>query len=268
MAELVRHHEPVMGTVVSFLIDPGLLPAPEVHAAMEESCAELHRLDGIFSTWVAESPMSRYRRGDLDWCDLPEEIPVVLELCATAKEISGGWFDPWAMPGGVDPTGLVKGWAVERATAVLARAGVAGALVNGGGDVATYGSSDGQASWRIGVQHPWRADAVACIVEIAGGHAVATSGRYQRGEHLIDPFAAGLRHREAGARAASATVSGPSLAVADALATAIMVADSDALGTVEALRGYSAYRILEDGTEEATTDFPLAGTRQPCRSAR
>jgi len=107
MTELVRHHEPVMGTVVSFLIDPGPLPAPEVHAAMEESCAELHRLDGIFSTWVAESPMSRYRRGDLDWCDLPEEIPVVLELCATAKEISGGWFDPWAMPGGVDPTGLV-----------------------------------------------------------------------------------------------------------------------------------------------------------------
>jgi len=266
-ATLARHNEPVMGTVVSYLVDPGPLSDDEVSSAMAESTAELHRLDGIFSTWVPDSPMSRYRLGELDAEELPPEIPVVLELCASVKQMSRGWFDPWAMPGGVDPTGLVKGWAVEKATAILVRAGVAGALVNGGGDVATFGSCAGDGRWRIGIQHPWRVDALACVVEVAGGRAVATSGRYERGEHLIDPFAAALQHRATGARAVSATVSGPELAVADALATALMVAGSDALTLVAALRGYSAYRILEDGTEEATAGFPFADAGQRSRSA-
>lgn len=64
----------------------------------------------------------------------------VLDLCENARRASGGWFDPWAMPAGVDPTGLVKGWAVEQALAVLHEAGMEAAMVNGGGDIAVFGA--------------------------------------------------------------------------------------------------------------------------------
>ena len=145
-------------------------------------------------------------------------MATVVELCEQARELSQGWFDPWAMPGGFDPTGLVKGWATEQALSVVQLAGVEAAIVNGGGDIAVLGSPAGAPSWRIGIRHPWKADALACVLEV--DRAVATSGCYERGPHLINP-----RDGRMIFRTASATVVGPSLALCDALATALVVAD-------------------------------------------
>ena len=149
------------------------------------------------------------------------------------------------MPGGVDPTGLVKGWAVERALAVLRAAGIPAALINGGGDVAAYGGPAPGEPWRIGVRHPWRPGALAGIIEVQA--AVATSGTYERGSHLIDPHTG-----RAGSRAVSATVTGPSLTLADALATAVAVGGDEALGLVAGLEGYEGYLIRPDGSETGT----------------
>jgi thiamine biosynthesis lipoprotein len=264
----IRHAEEVMGTVVVYLVDPGECSEGDLALAMGASVEELHRLDELFSTWKANSPMSRFRRGELERSEVPREIPLVLEMCSEVKQISRGWFDPWALDGGVDPTGLVKGWAIERATALLAEAGVASALVNGGGDVASYDScgpggqtgtaGSGVRMWRVGIQHPWAKDGLACVVELAAGSSVATSGRYERGEHLVDPFAARGISRPPRRRVASTTVIGPSLAIADGLATALSVA-GEALSVAEALEeGYESYRIYEDGTEESTASFPFA----------
>jgi thiamine biosynthesis lipoprotein len=149
------------------------------------------------------------------------------------------------MPGGFDPTGLVKGWAAERALGKLRGAGAPGALINGGGDVAAFGSPARGERWRVGIRHPWRADALACVVE--AGAAVATSGPYERGPHLIDP-----RTGRPAARAASATVTGPSLARADALATGVAVGGDGALAVVAGLTGYAGYLIRPDGSEADT----------------
>ncbi len=165
--------------------------------------------------------------------------------CRVARRASGGWFDPWAMPGGFDPTGLVKGWAVDRALDVLRQSGMAGAMVNGGGDLAAFGRPAPARRWRVGIRHPWSASALAGIIEVEA--AVATSGSYERGGHLIDP-ATGL----ASGRAASATVTGPSLAMADALATAVAVGGDEALAVVGQIQGYAAYLIRPDGSEADT----------------
>jgi thiamine biosynthesis lipoprotein len=149
------------------------------------------------------------------------------------------------MPGGVDPTGLVKGWAVERALDVLRLEGVTGALVNGGGDLAAFGCPAAGRAWRIGIRHPWRHDALACVIRIQA--AVATSGTYERGPHLLDPFTG-----RPGNRAVSATVTGPSLALADALATAVAAGGDDAMAAVAALDGYAGYLIRPDGSEADT----------------
>ena len=198
--------------------------------------------------------MSRLRRGELALAEAPSEIAEVLDLCDAAKTATAGWFDPWAMHGGVDPTGLVKGWIVERAAKLLRRSGVASAMINAGGDIAAFGEPSPGQRWRIGIRHPWRVDALACVLEIVS--AVATSGTYERGEHLVDPFTG--KHAS---EVASATVTGPDLAIADALATALAVAGEIGLDFVRDAVGYDAYMILLDGTEVSTDGICFADPR-------
>ena len=78
----------------------------------------------------------------------------MLEECRRLRELSRGWFDPWAMPGGVDPTGYVKGWAAQCCLALLAPSGASGILVNAAGDLAAAGHPPGAAAWRIGIAEP------------------------------------------------------------------------------------------------------------------
>ena len=234
-----------MGTVFSFAIVTGTLAEAAVRAAIGSACGILHRCDAVFSTWDGTSPVSRFRRGEATLSQMPPEFHQVIEECRAAKRASDGWFDPWAMPGGFDPTGLVKGWATERALGVLRDTGVPGALINGGGDVAAFGSPANGQQWRVGIRHPWRPDALAGIVETSA--AVATSGCYERGPHLIDP-----RTGQAASCAASATVTGPSLTLADALATGVAVGGDEALAAVSRLAGYAAYLIRADGSETST----------------
>lgn len=244
-APAVTHTEDVMGTVVSFTVVAGDLPAAAVRAAVADACRVLHRADEVFSTWKPDSPVSRLRRGEAALSALPPEVAEVLALSERARSDSRGWFDPWAMPGGVDPTGLVKGWAVERAAGVLRAAGAAAALVNGGGDLAAFGSPGPGLRWRVGIQHPWRSGALAAIAALRA--AIATSASYERGAHLLDP-----RTRRPATRAASATVLGPSLALADALATALAAGGDDALAAIGALDGYEGYLIRADAGEADT----------------
>ncbi|HWG60780.1 MAG TPA: FAD:protein FMN transferase [Streptosporangiaceae bacterium] len=250
-AAVVSRAEAVMGTVVSFAVVPGSLPARAAEDAIDAACDALHRADALFSTWDPRSPVSRLRRGSTRLSDLPQTVARVLALCEHARDVSGGWFDPWAMPGGVDPTGMVKGWAVEQALAVLRAAGLESAMVNGGGDVAVFGAPAPGQRWRVGIQHPWRAEALAAIVEVPA--AVATSGSYERGPHLLNPFTG-----RPASLAASATITGPSLALADALATALAAGGDEVLGTVAALDGYAGYLIRPDGSEADTGGITFA----------
>ncbi len=248
-ADPAIHHEAVMGTVVSFTLHN---PPVRWRATVREACAELHRIEETFSTFRAQSAVSMIRRGELDVADAPSEVVEVLARCRSVADATGGWFDPWAMPGGVDPTGMVKGWAVERAAAILRRGGVRCALINGGGDIVCLGRLPGGKPWRIGIRHPWRAHALAAIVECRSG-ALATSGSYERSEQLIDPHTGRPR-----AAVASATVLGADLAIADALATALAVAGPSLLGCLRAFPGYGAHLVGWDGAEHTTPNVRLA----------
>ena len=246
----VTHVEQVMGTMVSFTVHRGRHGGGELTEALGQACDILHRADTLFSTWKPDSTLSQLRRGELSVSDCPSEFNEVIRLCAHARDVSGGWFDPWAMPGGFDPTGLVKGWAVEHALDPLVAAGVDAALINGGGDIITFGHCPSGDSWPIGIRHPWHEDGLACVITVNA--AVATSGVYERGLHLVDPHT-GLQ----GARAASATVTGPSLAIADAWATAVAVGGDPAFDLIDGFGGYAAYLIRPDGSERFGHDITV-----------
>jgi len=262
--ERLIHVEMVMGTAVSFAVFGSLTENGDrrrhsfAHRAISEACAVLHAADDVFSTWNPWSPMSLIRRGAARLDDFSDEVAsqlaAVLALSWEVRQATNGWFDPWAMTGGVDPTGLVKGWAVERAACALERLGME-AIVNGGGDIVTCGTPSRSTPIRIGVRHPWRAGSLACVVAAGPSfRAVATSGCYERGAHLVDPHS---KQRTHGA-VASATVVGEDLGVADAFATAFAVGGEAALAASTIPSGYEAYLIGHEGGEFATSGFPFA----------
>jgi thiamine biosynthesis lipoprotein len=252
---MIRVPEAVMGTVVSLSIHAPDVPSEGVWIAVAGARAALHNADAVFSTWKPNSPINQLRRGEINLEQCPPKIGEVLQLCARAREQSGGWFDPWALPGGVDPTGLVKGWAAARALDVLARADVPSALVSAGGDVGSLGHPDDDPTrvWRIGITDPWNRSALAGVVELDGSGAVCTSGSYERGGHLLDPATG-----QPATRTVSATVTGPNLALADALATALAVGGDEALAAIEPLDGYEGWMLRPDRSSATTTGWRFA----------
>jgi thiamine biosynthesis lipoprotein len=205
-----RRLEHIMGMPITIAVaDDGV--APEV---VDAAFASLRRADEVFSTYRPESDISRLDRRELMISDCAPEVAEVLTRCRQLGAETDGYFT--VRPGGrLDPSGLVKGWAVARAGAVLRDGGVRNALIDAGGDVWTTGSAEGGEPWHVGIRHPLQRDAMAAIV--AGRDiAVATSGEYDRGRHIVDP------HRGTPPSGLlSVTVVGHDLPTADAYATAI-----------------------------------------------
>ena len=174
-----RHAEHVMGTVVSFDVPARAReprgPAGQIGGPLGEAVRWLHWVDATFSPYRDDSDVSRFGRGALPLADCAPELAEVLEGCAVISARSGGYFT--TTPGGTfDPSGYVKGWAIERAAAIFTAAGSAEHSVNGGGDVQFVGSR----LWRVGIADPLRPDRLALV--LAGrDFAVATSGVAERG---------------------------------------------------------------------------------------
>ncbi|GGR10476.1 FAD:protein FMN transferase [Streptomyces griseomycini] len=222
----VRHVEETMGTVFSLDVRGGEPGA--VRAALEAAVAGLRRVDEVFSTYRDDSQVSRLARGELTVAECDPEVAEVLALAAEAERVSDGWFSP-RYRGRLDPTGIVKGWATERAARTLAAAGATGVSVNGGGDVQLLGAPGAGRPWRVGVSDPLRPGGLAAVVSAAGADelAVATSGTAERGDHIVDPRTG----RSAVTDLVAVTVVAPRLTWADCWATAAF-----AMGSREGLR--------------------------------
>ena len=200
-------------------------------------------VDNDFSTYKSSSYISRLRRGEIEIEQCPENVQEVWAACLNAKHLTDGAFDPWAVEGGFDPSGYVKGWAADKVAQILLKAGCGHIQVNAAGDLTLRGGNllDGGAvePWKIGVVNPENKKEVVRVFEIVDG-AIATSGTYERGAHITDPFT-GL----VAIGAMSATVVGSDGGLTDALATALMVTgDAGAqLFAQPELAGYSAWCI-------------------------
>lgn len=149
----------------------------------------LDRAEAAFSPFRDDSLVCRARRGDWSALLHDPQFAEIHAIAQQAKQLTGGAFDP--MHAGVyDPTGIVKGWAVQRACETLlapivrdARNGVDAAAIGGGGDIQTLVRDDSDFMWRIGVQDPFDLQRTIRTVTLRCG-AVATSGTARRGEHI------------------------------------------------------------------------------------
>jgi thiamine biosynthesis lipoprotein len=246
-----RHHvEMVMGMAVSIDV------RDEVAAsAIDDVVNWLHHVDATFSTHRIDTPVSRLGMGELALADMPDEVLDVLRRCEELHDETEGAFDVLAVPAPngsrFDPSGLVKGWSLERAAELLEDHGARNFCINGGGDIALRGAPAPGESWRIGIRHPDERLATAAVIVGAGRLAIATSGSYERGAHIVDPATG-----EPTADLASVTIVGPELGDVDAYATAVYVMGVDGLTWLtERHPDHAGFVITRDQRTFATPNF-------------
>jgi thiamine biosynthesis lipoprotein len=228
--------ERVMGTAVG--VD---VREPRVaETALDAFFAWLHEVDARFSTHRPGSEISRIGRGELAPGAAHPDVREVLERCEEVRRRSGGLFSVHRPDGGLDPSALVKGWSVERGARLLEDAGARNLCINAGGDVLARGEPETGRAWRVGIRHPEIADRLAAVLAVRD-LAVATSGTYERGAHILDPRSG----RPAGGLL-SMTVLGPSLTLADAYSTAAFVMGCEGASWIAGIPGYEACAVTAD----------------------
>ena len=242
-----RRVEHVMGMPI--LID---IRDEKIDGAVLDTAFEAFRaVDDRFSTYKDDSEVMRINRGELAIEDAHPDVRAILARCDELRGQTRGYFDARAADGRViDPSGLVKGWSVDRVAALLTGADVRNFAVSAGGDVITRGRGLPDTCWRVGIQHPRISDKVAKVV-VAHDLAIATSGAYARGDHVINPHT-----RRPPSGVLSVTITGPELATADAFATAAFAMGTNGPAWTARLRDYEAMTILEDGRVLSTPNFP------------
>jgi len=214
-----------------------------------ESCiAELTEVDRVFSTYRRDSLVSRLGRGEIALADCPGEVHEVLALAERARVESRGAFDvrrpgPDGVPT-LDPSGVVKGWAVQRAFAHLRALPDTDACLSAGGDMLCHVADDSRPAWRVGIEDPLDPQRLVATVELRRG-AVATSGTAHRGEHITD-----ARTGDVPGSVASVTVLADSLTWADIDATAAYALDGDALTWLRGRPGRRGVVVWRNGRRE------------------
>ncbi|BAC69903.1 thiamine biosynthesis protein [Streptomyces avermitilis] len=242
----MRRVEHVMGFPVSLRIDD----EGDFDAAADAVFAWLREADARFSPFKADSEVSRLDRGELREDALSADLLEVLDLCEHYRAATGGAFDV-RLPGrGLDPCAVVKGWSVQRAAELLSAAGARRFCLNAGGDVAAAGGP-----WRVGVRHPEHADKLCTVLELTDG-AVATSARYERGDHIRD----GRTGRPA-TGLLSLTVVAPTLTEADSVATAAFAMGTEGVEWAAGLDGCEVFAVDAERRVLRTAGLPVAGAR-------
>ncbi|TDC90664.1 FAD:protein FMN transferase [Nonomuraea deserti] len=236
--------EMVMGMPVSVDIRTAL-PARELTPLLDDAFAWLRWVDDTFSPVKEDSQIGRLNRGQTIK-QIPELIEV-LHRCDELSRLTDGWFEA-RINGVTDPSGYIKGWALERLSRALVNAGAGDHRINAGGDIRLRGSAAPGKRWRVGIRDP-HTDLVRKVV-LAHDLGIATSG----GAPIVNP-----RTGEVQRGLGSVTVIGPDLGMADAYATAIY-----AMGPVLARRfaarlgesgPYQTMIILRDGQDVSTPGF-------------
>jgi FAD:protein FMN transferase len=232
---IVARHTLQTSTTDYFLVlnAPRWMGRRGVGEALADAVGELRAIDVTYSPLRPGSLVSLLRRGEIS----PDAYPPLADIvarCAAMRAATDGWFDAWAVPGGFDPGGMIKGWAVERVAARLRAAGIEDYAVVAGGDLTVRGNAPHGGPWRVAVHHPTAGHKPPTQLEMTQG-AIGTSGVAGRRDHVVDPHTG-----EAADHLVAATVIGPDLAVADAYATALFAAGPTGLDWFPTPDGYRA----------------------------
>ena len=223
---------------------------PDAPDAMESAFAYFKAVDEQFSTYKDTSEISRINRAEIREQDQSVEMREVFEIAARTKSESDGYFDIKRPDGSLDPSGIVKGWAIKNAARLLQQARCENFYVDAGGDIAMRGKNADAADWSVGIRNPFKTDEIVKVI-YPRGLGVATSGSYLRGAHIYDPHDPSRPLDDV----MSITVIGPDVLEADRYATAAFAMQRNGIQFIERTPGLEGYMIAKDGTATMTSGF-------------
>lgn len=246
---VMRHTRLIMGMPVTVEV-----AGPSKHEDLEEVFAYFASVDERFSTYKKDSEIMRINRGELAERDYSAPMREVLALAEQTKKETNGYFDirqPRRLPadrqGSLDPSGIVKGWAIRNAAQMLLSKGYRDFYVDAGGDIESHGANAAGAPWSVGIRNPFNRGEVVKTVYPRGA-GVATSGTYIRGQHIYNPHQPGARIDDI----VSLTVIAPNVLEADRLATAAFAMGARGIGFIASLPHCEGYQIDAAGTATMT----------------
>ncbi len=209
-----------------------------------------HAVDERFSTYKESSEISRINRGELNEAQWSHEMREVFELAQRTKVETVGYFDIKRPNGVIDPSGIVKGWAIKNVADLLSKMGFQNFFVDAGGDIALRGTNAHGADWSVGIRDPFGLTGVVKVI-FPRGSGVATSGSYLRGAHIYDPHDPTRALDEI----VSITVVGPDVLEADRFATAAFAMGRNGIRFIENLPSLEGYMIDRSGIATMTSGF-------------
>lgn len=210
-----------------------------------------HYVDEKFSTYKKTSEITKINDGLLAENEFSQDMNTVIKLCAETKLLTDGYFDIARPDGTLDPSGLVKGWAIYNAAEIIKNRGFKNYFVDAGGDVQVSGVNTENQPWKIGIQDPFSKSQKIVKVISTSSHGVATSGTYIRGQHIYNPYDKQAEITDI----VSLTVIGPNIYEADRFATAAFAMGKPGIGFIENLDGFEGYMIDSAGIATMTSGF-------------
>lgn len=205
----------------------------------------LHHIDDKFSTFKAESEINQINNGLKQQSN---EMQEVLSLCKNYHKLTNGYFDI-SIDGKLDPSGLVKGYAIYKGAEILKKRGYRNFYLEIAGDIQTFGKNHDGKKWNIGIQNPFNLDQIVKVINISD-MGIATSGNYQKGEHIHNPIKNSMANE-----IASITVIAKDILYADVLATACFAMGEEGINFLKNLRDVEGYMIKNDKTAIFTNGF-------------
>lgn len=212
-------------------------------------------IDERFSTYKETSEISLINKGEV----LPKQYsPLMREVFAASdetKKLTSGYFDITGPDGKIDPSGLVKGWAIHNAANMLSYKGFSSYYVEAGGDIQTRGFTAEGKPWQVGIRNPFNPVEAVKIVRMSG-QGIATSGNYLRGDHIWQKRKEAVEATEGiEAKILSVTVIAANIYEADRFATAIFAMGEKGIEFAENYPGLEAYIIDSTGHATMTSGF-------------
>lgn len=226
-----------------------IVDASASHAAIDAVYDYFEYIDATFSTYKEDSEISRINRREIGPAEFSADMRTVLALSELTRQETGGYFDI-ARNGINDPSGLVKGWAIDQAAEILRQKGFRNFYVDAGGDIQAVGKNGRGQDWRVGIRNPFDIAGIVKVIAISD-RGVATSGTYIRGQHIYNPQGAAPLDTDI----VSLTVIGPDVYEADRFATAAFAMGHAGIFFIENLEDFEGYMIDQSRQGTFTRNF-------------
>ncbi len=208
-------------------------------------------IENVFSVFKKDSEISKINREEINVSDYSHEVKEILILCEKTKQETNGFFDIIEPSGRINPSGLVKGWAIYQAANMLKNSGFHNYFVDAGGDIQVSGRNENGEPWNIGIRNPFNVQEIIKTIHLKNNEGIATSGVYERGNHIYNPH----DQKDSLNEIVSITVIGPNIYEADRFATPAFAMGRKGIDFIEKKENLEGYIINTKGIATYTSGF-------------